>query len=394
MFQDFELYEILEIQGSTIEMSKSEVNQKRPLFYFYETEKLIYDVDFRMGFDTKITKIEYEKSLLEKIIKYIKDINLKLKEILSKNLSEPFSSIATGVSLGDTNFFAKDTKQVFINSGLIHLMVLSGTNVTIIIGAIWFLLRRFSVRSRLFFALSFIWIFIFMTGFNPPAVRAGIMGSFLILGNVSGRKYNLWHSLILSLFVLTLYDVNSFFYNPSLHLSFLATFALFIMTPFFYEKISKIKINKFNFIKIFIAISISIFLTTTPYILGLSGKFGTAGILLTFICEPLTFIIMFFSFSIIFFQIILNFINYIFNFIQLNLISKFFTFILEICISFFSNITTFFANIFLEIATFGAKHFPNIELSFSQNFLIIYYTVLLSFFIFLYFKNIESDNLQ
>ncbi len=415
MFQKVELYEMYKIEGSTSPIKTNNVSDVRPLFYFYETEKLNYDVNFRMGYGAKMQKIEYQKTFLEKIIKDIKDIVSYLKDILQKNLQEPYSSIATGVSLGDTNFFTKDIKQIFIDSGLIHLMVLSGTNVTIVIGAIWFIFRRFSIKMRLVFSLLFIWIFIFMTGFNPPAVRAGIMGSFLILGNVLGRKYNLWHSLVLSLFLISLYDINSLFYNPSLHLSFLATFALFMMSPIFYNLLNQyssklsaggrqdgseiknkteIKKHKYNFIRIFLSVSFSIFLTTTPYILGLAGKFGLAGILLTFICEPVTFIVMFFSFLIIFLQLILDFISYILNILHLNFISNFFTFIIEIFISIFSSITTFFANIFLEIATFGADYFGKFEVNISQNFLIIYYFILLSFFIFLYFRNLKISEVK
>jgi ComEC/Rec2-related protein len=419
MFQKFELYEMLEIQGSTYPMAKTNVNQKHPLFFFYETEKLVYDIDFRMGFDTKITKVEYEKSLLEKIIKYIKDMNNFLKKILETNMQEPYASIASGVSLGDTNFFTKEIKSIFVNSGLIHLMVLSGTNITILIGAIWFSFRKISLKKRLLLSLFLIWFFIFMTGMNPPAVRAGIMGTFLLLGNIAGRKYNQWHSLLLSLFLITLFDVNSLFYNPSLHLSFLATFALFMMTPFFYKKIklplhtfthlrevketgenisinekiiSKEKSeNKLNFIKIFFAISISIFLTTTPYILGLSGKFGLAGILLTFLCEPITFVIMLFSFCTISLQIFSNTLFYIFTNLHLSFLGNLFEHILKIFITLFSSITTFFANLFLQIAKFGAENFPKFEINLSQNFLLIYYFVLLSVFIFLYFKDEENN---
>jgi competence protein ComEC len=368
---------MLEIKGYTEIIVKESVSLKRPLFYFYETEKLLYDVSFSLSpYDLQLEKISHETNVIEKSIKYIKDFSQKLKDIIRKKLNEPYATIASGVTLGDTNSFTQEVKQRFVNSGLIHLMVLSGTNVTILIFTIWFLLKNFSIKRRTFLTLTLVWIFIFMTGLNPPATRAAIMGSFVLLGNVLGRKINLIHLLSISLFILALIDVNSLFYNPSLHLSFLATFALFIMAPEIYKMLNifekeKTEKNNFQFekkIKIFISVSLSIFLTTTPYILAMVGKFGTAGLLLTFASEPITFIIMFSSFLLIISNILLP------------------EFLSDLTDLIFVNLAETSANIFYTLAKWGAEYFPTINFSLSKNFVILYFAILISIFIFLHKK--------
>jgi ComEC/Rec2-related protein len=366
MFQKIELYEIYKVTGKTSPLFKNDVTEKRPLFFYYETDKLNYDVSFIIKYNVKLEKIDNQKSYLEIILKDIKDLSFKLKDIVRKNLDEPYGAIANGVTLGDTNFFTDETRQTFTNSGLIHLMVLSGTNISILFFSFWFLFRSFNPKLRIIFSIILIWIFIIMTGLNAPAIRAGIMATFLISGNFFKRKINLFNSLFFSLFLLTLYDINSLFYNPSLHLSFLASFAIFIMAPFFYNFLNlKFQKNNFHLLKILIAVTLAILLTTTPYILGMVGKFGTGGLFLTFLAEPITFAIMLATSILILFFLI-------FNLDFLNLL--------------IANFITFFAKIFLNLATIGANYFPQIKLEIGKNFLIIYYLILFTTFIFFYLK--------
>lgn len=395
VFQNFELYEMLEIKGYTEVTVKKSVSLKHPLFYYYETEKLLYDISFKLNsYDLETRKLQYETNILEKIIKYIKDFSQKIKDIIRHDVNEPYATIASGVTLGDTGSFTQEVKLTFVNSGLIHLMVLSGTNVTILIFSIWILFKNISIKRRTFLTLLIVWIFIFMTGLNPPATRAAIMGSFVLIGNVLGRKINLIHLLIISLFILALIDINSLFYNPSLHLSFLATFALFIMTPEIYKILNSMQkrylskkfsgvenesekkiLNISKNIKIFFSVSLSIFLTTTPYILAMVGKFGTGGLLLTFISEPITFIIMFSSFLLIISNILLP--EFLSNLTDLV----------------FVNLTEIFSNIFYALAKLGAEYFPTIDFSLSKNFVIIYFAIVIFLFIFLNQKTQNKNDI-
>jgi competence protein ComEC len=66
-------------------------------------------------------------------------------------------------------------KTNFNNSGLTHLIAVSGFNITIIVIFLSFLLKIFPVYLRIFLVTSFIIIFTMIVGANPAVVRASIM---------------------------------------------------------------------------------------------------------------------------------------------------------------------------------------------------------------------------
>ncbi|MCL2402210.1 MAG: ComEC/Rec2 family competence protein, partial [Oscillospiraceae bacterium] len=114
-------------------------------------------------------------------------------------------------------------------SGITHVVSVSGLHVTFLMGFLAVFIDR---KKRLFamIGLPVLFLFMMMTGLQPPVVRAGIMQMFLICGPIFGRKSDSITSISASLLILLAmnpYSAGSI----GLQLSFSATVGLILFTP-------------------------------------------------------------------------------------------------------------------------------------------------------------------
>ena len=94
----------------------------------------------------------------------------KLLEKMNLAIAPPESLLMGGLILGERSAFNQDLRQAMVNTGTIHIVALSGYNVTIV--AEWFMkFLQFAPRNFAFGAGIFaIFIFVLMTGVNSTEV--------------------------------------------------------------------------------------------------------------------------------------------------------------------------------------------------------------------------------
>src|SRR3989344_4915853 len=123
--------------------------------------------------------------------------------LINTYLPEPHASLLNGILLG-RNLFVPTT---FYNKlkvvGLIHIVVLSGMNITMLSGMI---LQSFipmlGRKLAMIIAIAAIIGFIFFIGIEPPLIRAGIMGILALIGLLFGRKTLAIYTLILTSIIM------------------------------------------------------------------------------------------------------------------------------------------------------------------------------------------------
>ncbi|MBI2029583.1 ComEC/Rec2 family competence protein [Candidatus Gottesmanbacteria bacterium] len=145
-------------------------------------------------------------------------------------LPEPEASLLTGMLFGVTENFSPEFKEALITTGTIHVVALSGTNISLITNLIakftFFAGRRLSVIISIISVISYV-IFV---GPSPTIVRAGIMGGISLLGLYFGRQvFALW-SLVFTAIVMVLFDF-SILTNVSFQLSFFSTLGILVFAP-------------------------------------------------------------------------------------------------------------------------------------------------------------------
>jgi len=145
--------------------------------------------------------------------------------IINSYLPEPHASLLNGIIFGinlkTTKVFYEQLKIV----GLLHLVVLSGINITIL-GAIVSSITGFlGKRASILLTILTIILFILFVGPQAPIVRAGIMGVLTLVAVLSGRKNVILYSLFLSFFFIAII-FPAWLGSVSLYLSYGATLGI------------------------------------------------------------------------------------------------------------------------------------------------------------------------
>lgn len=153
-----------------------------------------------------------------------------LDSITSINLQfllEPYGSLLNGMIWGIP---LKSSPEFFLSlkrTGLLHLVVLSGTNVNLILAYSFVLTSMFSKRLSILISLLILFIFIALVPKEAPIIRATIMGLLTSVALIFGRQIAVVYSLFLTALVMILFDF-SLLSQISFQLSFAATLGVIL----------------------------------------------------------------------------------------------------------------------------------------------------------------------
>ncbi len=150
---------------------------------------------------------------------------------LSNVLPEPQSSLAAGILIDGKQSINGTLQEKFRKTGLVHIVVLSGYNVSIVAEAIS---KAFAFLPRTlgFCGAGFgIIAFALVTGASSTVVRASIMALIVIASRMSLRKYDPGRGLFIASLLMLAHNPAILFHSPSFQLSFLATFVVIKIVP-------------------------------------------------------------------------------------------------------------------------------------------------------------------
>ena len=296
-----------------------------------------FDYVSYLGKDNIFYKIDFAKTefVSSSHGNFIKTFLFKIKNNfignINKVISEPQSSLLSGILLGSRNSIDEKTSETFRIAGLSHLIALSGYNITIVSEAI---MKMFSFLPRNY-ALSFgvfgVILFVLMSGSSSTAVRAGIMSLVVILANVTRRKYQVTRALIFAGFLMIIINPKILVFDISFQLSFLATVAIIYVSPILKEKFHFV-IERFK-IREMVSSTISAQILVLPLIIYKMG-------LLSFVLLPVNVLVLTFIPTIM----LLGFLTGLFGFVSLFL-SIPFAWVTWFLLSYIIKVSEFFAGL-------------------------------------------------
>ncbi|MDQ7772892.1 MAG: ComEC/Rec2 family competence protein [Elusimicrobiales bacterium] len=137
------------------------------------------------------------------------------------------AAVMAGVVLGEKRKISSEDRRAFQDSGAMHLLVASGSNVgfvTLLVYAASSLAglgRRFSAPL----ALAAAGLYVLAAGFDTPLLRAYLMFGAGLAGYAAGRESGAFQGLLLSALALLLMRPYSLF-DASFQMSFLAAYSV------------------------------------------------------------------------------------------------------------------------------------------------------------------------
>ncbi len=158
-------------------------------------------------------------------------LNQKTGDLLGRSVSFPIDSITSGMVLGDRSTIPESVTSIFQNTGTLHLLVLSGYNVTLLITFLGLLLRRAPFYVRTVLLCLAVVSLVLLSGAGISAIRAGLMALIVLLGQVTGRQYEALRALGITFVALLLWNPFLLLYDPGFQLSFLATLCMIVVVP-------------------------------------------------------------------------------------------------------------------------------------------------------------------
>ncbi len=190
-----------------------------------------------------------------------KAIDFQIKKIYS----EEYSNFLKGILLADRSDIDKETKTAFTNTGVIHVLAVSGLHVGFVAVIIFFLTGRINIKYKYFITIMGIILFLILTKGLPSVFRASIMAVLFFISKLSGRSTNGFNSIAIAGFIILVLNPQELF-NPGFLLSFSAVLSILIIYPIFSEQIKKFRINKFvKNILLFVSVSLAAQIGTLPF---------------------------------------------------------------------------------------------------------------------------------
>lgn len=217
-----------------------------------------------------------------------------------------YADVAAGLLFGYRDRIDAPTEEMFVNTGSVHLLAVSGMHVVLIYNNLLFFLRllRFSKREgegRLsVLAIAGIWIFTFIAGLSASIIRAAVMLSIVVAGTLIRRTGHTVNIVSGGAVVMLLWDP-LLLYDVGFQLSFAAVMSIVLLQQPV-RNILPAPVLRFKGVADLLSVTISAQIGTLPLILYYFHQFPVyflvSGIVAVFISDwviKIGFVLLFLS---------------------------------------------------------------------------------------------------
>ena len=214
----------------------------------------------------------------------------RFMEAIHAALPTEEASLLGGLLLGLRGSLSQELLDIFRVTGLLHIIVLSGYNITVVSEAVRRLFSRASRTVALTASLITIVLFVLLAGAQTAAVRAGSMATIALVARACRREYDGLRILLLVAALMVLYNPDQILFSTSFHMSFLATLGLLLFAPIFERYLTVIP-DAMQLRNITAAtLATQIFLL--PYLMYSIGEVSVVGIIANILVLPIVPIAM------------------------------------------------------------------------------------------------------
>ena len=213
--------------GDIIRLNGKLVSNKHTRFDSFHA----YDVAKREGY------MVYVYSPVEKLaegkLHGLEQIPYAIKKNFYERLDGDSAAICTALVLGDKEGLEEDLYDDISASGLAHVLAVSGLHISILSAAIFFVLRKCKVNSKISLLVVFLFslLYCFICNFTASSLRALIMMTVLNFSIAFGKKRDSISSISFAAILILLFRPTALF-----EAGFLMSFAAVIGIVLFYGK--------------------------------------------------------------------------------------------------------------------------------------------------------------
>ena len=203
--------------------------------------------------------------------------------------------VGAAILLGYDESLPAQVRQNYVAAGSMHILCVSGMHVGIIYLLASFVLgflgkgKKMALVRRLIL-LALIWFYALLTGLSPSIMRATLMISFVLLGELIHRKGFALNSIAVSAFILLLIDPNNLF-AIGFQLSYVAVVGIVLLQKPIYSLIY-VKNKLLDKVWEITAVSLAAQIVTMPFAIYYFKQFTTYFWLSNLLMTPLSFVVI------------------------------------------------------------------------------------------------------
>ncbi|MCM8780330.1 MAG: ComEC family competence protein [Candidatus Omnitrophica bacterium] len=230
------------------------------------------------------------------------DFKAKAEGIISKYLSRDASSILEAMVLGEKRNIPPYIIKAMIETGTVHILVVSGFNVGIVtfVIVLFFKLMRIPKRIRIYLTIIFAIFYCILTGASTPVVRATIMAIVFMLAYLIKREPDIYNSLCVSAVCILVSNPRQLF-DVGFQLSFASVVSIVWLYPRMKSitQLVKIKLGWVRFILEGFLVSFSAWLGTLGFVAYYFKIFSPLTVIANLLIVPLASFVTLCGFSLI-----------------------------------------------------------------------------------------------
>lgn len=225
--------------------------------------------------------------------------NLKVFELLATARSEfvgffalglpvPYGNLVASIVVGGKGLLSSELRQNFIATGTLHLVAVSGYNVTIVLKIFVDWLKLLSPLARFLVGSVIIFGFAALVGGQASVVRAAILAWLLLVGQLTGRQGSALPMLVFAATVMVIHKPSILLHDIGFQLSFMAFLGLVYISPLIKQAIGRAPIiGRFDGAVSIMSDTLGAQLTVLPILLFHFGQLTPLSPIANFLILPL-----------------------------------------------------------------------------------------------------------
>lgn len=225
-------------------------------------------------------------------------------KVLKKYISDDQVAIAEALLIGYKEDLDKELMQAYSNTGVVHIIAISGLHLGLIFFMLTWILKRIpliknSTHTKAVLLISSLWMFSLLTGGAASVLRSAVMFTSIVIGQSYFKRTSIYNSLCSSAFILLCYNPY-FLWDVGFQLSYLAIIGIVAIQQPMYRMlfIKNLLVNK---VWQMACVTIAAQMLTFPVCLYYFHQFPTMFLLTNLIAVPLSTLILFCEILLMFF---------------------------------------------------------------------------------------------
>lgn len=259
----------------------------------YSALQGIYHQVFLKNNEYKATNTTAPNVLTNQLFDIRNSVIRKLQQYIQGNRE---AGVAEALLIGYRNDLDKDLVQAYSNTGVVHIIAISGMHLGMIYGALIFLFKPFKKYQwtrwvKPIVILAVLWIFTLLAGAVPSILRSAVMFTFIVLGEAINRKSSIFNTLAASAFVMLCIDPY-YLWDVGFQLSYAAVVGIVLFSKPVYNWFY-IRNKLIDFSWKLTSVTISAQILTLPIIFYAFHQFPNLFLITNCVIVPLSSIILF-----------------------------------------------------------------------------------------------------